>query len=153
MDGITSKHGAMVLNKVAFKGCSKRNNLLNKQYNFVSNPYKKSENVVEGKNYVYTWFKEDLTAVDDNFRGIDEITEAEETEETEKDIIVSDAEKAEFIYNDASEAKGRIHKPTYTTSGSGYYFCKVEEVLVVDGREYYGEPAYTRIYKILTLAQ
>lgn len=108
---------------------------------------------VEGKNYVYTWFKEDLTAVDDNFRGIDEITEAEETEETEKDVIVSDAEKAEFIYNDASEAKGRIHKPTYTTSGSGYYFCKVEEVLAVDGREYYGEPAYTRIYKILTLAQ
>ena len=49
MDGITSKHGAMVLNKVAFKGCSKRNNLLNKQYNFVSNPYKKSENVVEGE--------------------------------------------------------------------------------------------------------
>lgn len=106
----------------------------------------------EGKSYVYTWYKEKIDNVDDAFNGIDELTEEVEEEEAVKDFIVTDNDIAQFVYRNAEKARGRNHKNTYTTSASGFYFCKVEEVVEVDGVQYFSEPNYTRIYKIIALA-
>ena len=47
MDGITAKHGVMMLTN--FRGHSHNNAVYNKQYNFVSNPYKKADVKAEGQ--------------------------------------------------------------------------------------------------------
>ena len=47
MDGKTAKNGVMILKKLAFKG--NRKTYYNSQFNIVSNPYKVTEQVEEGK--------------------------------------------------------------------------------------------------------
>ena len=47
MDGLTSRHGVMML--TSFRGHQHTNGFYNKQFNIVSNPYKKSHKVSEGK--------------------------------------------------------------------------------------------------------
>lgn len=49
LNNVTAKHGAMVLKHIAHRGRPKTKTL-NKQYNFVSNPYKKTEEPIEGQN-------------------------------------------------------------------------------------------------------
>ena len=47
MDGLTAKHGVMMLTN--FRGRQQKNVVYNKQFNFISNPYKKAEVKIEGQ--------------------------------------------------------------------------------------------------------
>lgn len=52
MDSLTSKNGVMILKhikNIVFKGAQKKKVYYNAQYNFVSNPYKKQDDVVSGE--------------------------------------------------------------------------------------------------------
>ena len=54
MDGKTSKNGVMILKhikNVIFKGAPKKKVYYNKQYNFVSNPYKHYESAKKGQRF------------------------------------------------------------------------------------------------------